>query len=79
MGTKSEVNQIKQALSAGHLTVQDKTTGYNLSIYACCPDGGHESPVHRIERSGASISRVIFRCPICSGQFDTTPENMFLR
>ena len=79
MGTKSEINLIKQALSAGHLTVPDKTTGYHRSIYSCCPSEGHESPIYRIERSGNSISRVIFRCPICSGQFDAMPKNMFLR
>jgi hypothetical protein len=79
MGTKSEIVLIKQTLAAGRLTVPDKSTGYYRSIYACCPSEGHESPVHRIERSGISISRVIFQCPICSVQFDTRPENMFLR
>jgi hypothetical protein len=79
MSTKSEISLIKQALAAGRLTVPDKSTGYYRSIYACCPAEGHESPVHRIERSGNSISRVIFQCPICSGQFDMQPKNMFLR
>lgn len=79
MGTKSEISLIKQALSAGRLTVPDKTTGYHRSIYACCPSEGYESPVHRIERAGNSISRVIFRCPICSNQFDAAPKNMLLR
>ncbi len=79
MGQKKELGQIKQMLSAGRLTIPDLTTGYHRSLYACCPEDGNDSPVHRIDRSGEAITQVVFRCPICSGQFSTAPENMFLR
>lgn len=79
MGQASEVEQIKQMLSAGRLTIPDPVTGYHRAFYARCPKDCHDSSVYRIERSGEAITRVVFRCPICSEQFDTVPEKMFLR
>ncbi len=75
----SELEQIKQALSAGRLSIPDLATGYHRSFYACCPADGYESPVYRVDKSGEAITRVVFRCPICSEQFDAVPEKMLFR
>ena len=79
MPHSSDLEQIKQVLLVGRLTVLDSATGYQRSLYASCPTDDHDSPVYRTEKSGEAITRVVFRCPICSGQFDVTPEHMFLR
>jgi len=79
MGQASQVEQIKQMLSAGRLTIPDPATGYHRALYARCPKDRHDSSVYRIERSGEAITRVVFRCPICNEQFDTVPQKMFLR
>ncbi len=79
MTRTSDLKQIRQMLSAGHVTVPDSATGYHRALYARCPKDGHRSSVHRIDRSGVAITRVVFRCPVCSGQFDVPPENMLLR
>ena len=79
MGNGNELDQIKQMLSTGHLTLPDPSTGYHRSLYSRCPKDGHDSSIHRTERSGEAIIRVIFRCSICGKQFDAAPESMFLR
>ncbi len=79
IGQTSELEKIKQMLSAGQLTVRDPATGYHRALYTHCPEDGYDSSVYRIERSGEAITRVIFRCPICGTQFDTVPEKMFIR
>jgi hypothetical protein len=79
MSPASDLEQIKQMLSAGQLTVPDPATGYHRALYARCPRDRHDSAVYRIDRSAESITKVVFRCPICSRQFETIPEKMFLR
>ena len=75
----TDVDQIKQALSNGHLFVTDPATGYQRSLHANCPEHGESSPVYRTERSGEAITRVVFQCPVDGHQFDAAPEQMFLR
>jgi len=79
MGQATDTGRIKQMLSAGHLSVADPDTGYLRSLYACCPGDGNDAPAHRVDRSRESITRVIFRCPACGGQFDVPADKMFLR
>jgi len=74
-----EPERIKQMLSIGQLTKADPVTGYHYSLYSRCSNDGRDSPVHRIERSGIVITRLVFRCPICSREFDASPKEMFFR
>ena len=79
MTKKSELRRIKEMLSRGQLSIPDPATGFHHSLYAHCPKHGHDSSVHRIERSGIAITGVVFRCPICSEYFDAGVDSMFLR
>ena len=79
MAQSSDLEQIKQALVMGRLTVLDPDTGYQGAIYTCCTTDDQDSPIYRTEKSGQDIARVIFRCPTCDQQFDVTPDAMFLR
>jgi hypothetical protein len=79
MQQQSELEQIKQALSQGRLTVPDSTTGYQRSLYARCPGDGKDSYICRIERFRESITRVVFCCTVCGKEFDAGPESMLLR
>lgn len=79
MSTQTELERIKGMLSRGQLAVRDPATGFHHYLYARCPKSGHESPVHRVDKSGVAIIRVVFRCPVCGMDFDTGAENMFLR
>ena len=78
MAQGSDLSKIKQALAAGRLTVPDPATGYHRSLYARCPHDREESSVYRIEKTGEAITRVVFRCPECSRQFDAAPRGMIL-
>jgi len=76
---EGESQRIKEMLSRGQLSIPDPTTGFHHSLCARCPKCGHDSSVHRIERSGMPIIRVVFRCPICGEDFDAGVDSMFLR
>jgi hypothetical protein len=76
---KSKSKQIKDMLSRGQLSIPDQVTGFHHSLYACCPKDGNDSLIYRTERSGVAITRVVFRCPICSVNFDASVDSMFLR
>jgi hypothetical protein len=79
MAKRSDLEIIKQMLSSGRLTIPEPDTGFHRTIYSKCPKDRHECSVHRIDRSGEAITRVVFRCPICTEQFIAGPEKMFLR
>jgi len=79
MAGKSNLKQIRLALSTGRLSVVDPTTGYHHSFCACCPADGHDSSVYRTDRSGQAITRVVFRCSVCGRQFDAGPKAISLR
>lgn len=79
MAKKSALKRIEEMLSKGQLSIPDPETGFHHSIYASCPKCGDQSSVNRIERSGLSITRVIFRCSICCEDFDAEVDSMFLK
>ncbi len=79
MSTQTELQRIKDMLCRGQLSVRDPATGLYHYLYARCPKSGHESPVHRVDKSGVAIIRVVFRCPVCGWDFDAGAEDMFLR
>ena len=78
MTERTELQRIEEALAAGRLSVADDS-GYLHFLYARCPSDGQESPVYRTEKAGEAITRVIFRCSVCSKQFDAKPADMFFR
>lgn len=79
MSTQTELERIKDMLCRGQLSVRDPATGFYHYLYARCPKSGHESPVHRVDKSGVAITRVVFRCPVCGWDFAAGAEEMFLR
>lgn len=78
MAKKGELRRIREMLSRGQLSIPDPATGFHHSLYARCPEHGHHSLVHRIDRSGIAITRVVFRCPICNEDFDAGADRMLL-
>lgn len=80
MTAKSELEQIREALENGKLSIPDEE-GYRRFIFARCPSDGQEASVYMVERSGGkdTITRVVFRCPVCGRWFDSSPEEMALR
>jgi hypothetical protein len=79
MAKGKELQQIKQALARGRLTIMDPATGYHQNLYAHCPVDHVDASVYRVDRSGVPITRVIFRCSICGKEFEAGPRAMFIR
>ena len=79
MAKGKELQQIKQALTSGKLTVVDPATGYHQNLYTHCPRDGVDASVYRVDRSGEAITRVIFRCSICGKEFEAGSRAMFIR
>jgi len=71
---------VKQALTAGQLSVTDPATGYHRAIGADCPTDGHAATVWRVVRgSGQAITELTMHCPLCGNTFTATAESLFLR
>ena len=77
MIAKGEKGAIKKALESGQLSATD-ATGYRRYVHAPCPKDRNASPVLRHEKAGQSITRLVFRCPVCGTQFEGNLKTLFL-
>lgn len=76
-----DLEKIKGLLLAGEVKFEDKETGRSYFISANCPDDNNLASLIRVEKVDSesnSITRAIFKCPICSRQFSVPAEEMFL-
>ena len=79
MAKGKELENIKQMLASGDLSIPGKTKGSELTVYAPCPRDGYDSAVYRINLVGEAITHVLFRCPSCGEQFFADAKKMFLK
>ena len=68
----------KRMFDKGQTTLVDPSTGYKYSMTACCPKDGSFSSIVEIEKSGESLSRVVFKCSQCSTLFEAEQEEIYL-
>ena len=74
--------RIKMMLANGEVTYSDPESGYRYTLFANCPDDGSTASVARIakeNRTGSSVTNIIFKCPICSKLFEGKADDMSLR
>mgnify|MGYP001161943142 CR=1 FL=1 len=74
--------RINMMLANGEVTYLDPESGYRYTVYANCPDDGSSASVARItkeNRTGSSVTNIIFKCPICGNLFNGKADNMSLR
>jgi len=74
--------RIKMMLASGEVTYLDPESGYRYTLYANCPNDGNTASVARIakeNRTGSSVTNIIFKCPICSNLFEGKEDQMSLR
>jgi len=72
-------------LQNGKSTYVDPESGYKYTVFAPCPNEGHDCAATRFEREGMDyvvmvgrITKVVFTCPVCGNVFSVEPEDMFL-
>jgi hypothetical protein len=74
-----DIEKVKRMFLLGHSELIDSQTGYKYSMVASCPKDGNYSSVLRIERSGQSLSKVIFRCASCFTEFEADQNDIYIR
>jgi hypothetical protein len=74
-----DTEKVKRMFEQGQSNLVDTQTKYKYSMIAKCPNDGEFSPTIRIEKSGQSLSRVIFRCPTCFTAFEVSQEDIYIR
>jgi hypothetical protein len=78
---KPESEQIRDALSAGHLTVED-VHGFHHGLYAVCGEDHTRAHPHRTlwtrDADGSRMQQIIFRCHSCGRSWSATVEEMHL-
>jgi hypothetical protein len=68
--------KVKKMFAEGQPFIIDVPTGYKYSMVAFCPKDGSYASVAQIEKSGQSLSRVVFQCSSCSGQFEVNQDQI---
>lgn len=74
--------RIKNMLTNGEVTFKDPESGYRYTLYANCPNDGSSASVARISkenRTGSSVTNIIFKCPICGNLFEGKEGDISLR
>jgi hypothetical protein len=78
MEPTKDIDKVKRMFSQGQIILADPSTGYKYSMAACCPKDGSFSSIAQLEKSGESISRLIFKCPNCSHLFEAKQEEIYI-
>jgi len=73
-----DIKKVKTMLARGQTTLADPATGYQYSMAACCLKDGSFSSIAQLEKSGGSISRLVFKCPLCSNLFEVKPKDIYI-
>ena len=64
------IARVKKMFDQGQPFLIDPQSGYKFSMTARCPiDGGYGS-LEQVERSGQTLSKVVFKCVLCSMIFE---------
>lgn len=79
MEPTKDTEKVKSMFLYGHSDLVDAQTGYKYSMVAHCPKDGNYSSMIRIERSGQSLSKVIFRCASCFTEFEADQNDIYIR
>jgi hypothetical protein len=74
-----DTEKVKKMFEQGQSNLINTQTKYKYSMVAKCPNDGNFSSVVRIERSGESLSRVIFRCTACFTDFEVKQNEIYIR
>ena len=78
MEPTKDIEKVKRMFSQGQTTIADASTGYKYSMAACCPKDGNFSSIAQLEKSGESISSIVFKCLHCSGLFEAKQEEIYV-
>ena len=78
MDAKKAPTMVKKMFENGKVTLVDPDTKYRYSLTAKCPGDGEYADVARFDKAGNSLSRVVFKCTLCEGEFEVPREQMMV-
>ncbi len=73
-----DADKVKRMFLQGETTLVDPESKYKYSMVARCLKDGDYASVARIERSGGTLSRVIFQCTSCFSQFEVSQDEIYV-
>ena len=73
-----DAEKVKRMFLQGETTLVDPESKYKYSMVARCLKDGDYASVARIERSGGTLSRVIFECTSCFSQFEVSQDEIYV-
>jgi hypothetical protein len=73
-----DAEKVKRMFLQGQTTLVDPESKYKYSMVARCLKDGDYASVARIERSGGTLSRVIFQCTSCFSQFEVSQDEIYV-
>jgi hypothetical protein len=72
------IARVRKMFDQGQPFLIDTQSGYKYSMTARCPKDGSYASVAQIEKSGQSLSRVVFQCSSCSGEFEVSQDEIHI-
>jgi hypothetical protein len=78
MEAKKAPKMVKKMFAEGEISMVDPETKYRYSLTAQCPVDGEYASVSRFEKSGHSLTRVSFKCEICSTEFEVPQSKIMV-
>jgi hypothetical protein len=78
MNAVKDMEKVKRIFASGHISMVDPETKYRYSLMAYCPKDNGAAYVERYERSGPSLSRVVFSCSQCFHTFEAAADNLWV-
>jgi hypothetical protein len=78
MNAVKDSAKVKKIFASGHTSMVDPETKYRYSLMAYCPRDNGDAYVARYERSGPSLTRVVFSCSQCFHNFDAAADDIWV-
>jgi hypothetical protein len=78
MKAKRFPSMVQKMFDSGETSMVDQETKYRYSLTARCPGDGEYASVARYDKSGHSLQRVVFKCEICSCEFEVPREKIMV-
>jgi len=73
-----DAKKVKRMFAQGQPFIVDVPSGYKYSMVAFCPKDGSYASVAQIEKSGQSLSRVVFQCSSCFNEFEVSRDEIYV-
>lgn len=72
------IAKVRKMFDQGQPFLIDPQSGYKYSMTARCPRDGSYGSLEQIEKSGQTLSKIVFKCVLCSMIFEAKQNEIYV-